>query len=149
MPRARQKCYWCHAPSPIDEQSSVAGRLVFLQRLQAPRVTIASQSFHGHPTGDRPEADLLRLARQRGVKGIANLVAHRRITDVAEFRLDIWRALFLPRSTECGIIVFAVFFAISTAQFPFWVIKQAPWLERRPESVEKAEIGQDWKETLL
>lgn len=97
----------------------------------------------------RPEANLLRLARQRGVKGIANLVAHRRITDVAEFRLDIWRALFLPRSTECGIIVFAVFFAISTAQFPFWVIKQAPWLERRPESVEKAEIGQDWKKTLL
>ena len=34
----------------------------------------------------RPEADLLRLARQRGVKGIANLVAHHRITDVAEWR---------------------------------------------------------------
>ncbi|KAH8755101.1 kinase-like domain-containing protein, partial [Diaporthe sp. PMI_573] len=34
----------------------------------------------------RPEVDLLRVAHERGVEGIANLVGHRRITSVAEMR---------------------------------------------------------------
>ncbi|KJZ68222.1 hypothetical protein HIM_12387 [Hirsutella minnesotensis 3608] len=39
-------------------------------------------------TSDRrkPEADLLRLARQRGVEGIATLIGHRRITSINELR---------------------------------------------------------------
>ncbi|KJZ69638.1 hypothetical protein HIM_10977 [Hirsutella minnesotensis 3608] len=39
-------------------------------------------------TSDRrkPEADLLRLARQRGVEGIARLIGHRRITSINEMR---------------------------------------------------------------
>ncbi|KJZ68312.1 hypothetical protein HIM_12297 [Hirsutella minnesotensis 3608] len=39
-------------------------------------------------TSDRrkPEADLLRLARQRGVEGIARLIGHQRITSINEMR---------------------------------------------------------------
>ncbi|KJZ70353.1 hypothetical protein HIM_10244 [Hirsutella minnesotensis 3608] len=39
-------------------------------------------------TSDRrkPEADLLRLAQQRGVEGIAKLIGHRRITSINEMR---------------------------------------------------------------
>ncbi|KJZ71102.1 hypothetical protein HIM_09521 [Hirsutella minnesotensis 3608] len=42
-------------------------------------------------TSDRrkPEADLLRLARQRGVEGIARLIGHRRITSINELRSDL------------------------------------------------------------
>ena len=34
----------------------------------------------------RPEADLLRLARERGVKGVASLFGHHRITSIADMR---------------------------------------------------------------
>ncbi len=34
----------------------------------------------------RPEADLLRLARERGVKGVANLFGHHHITSIANMR---------------------------------------------------------------
>ncbi|KAF2459673.1 hypothetical protein BDY21DRAFT_338901 [Lineolata rhizophorae] len=42
-------------------------------------------------TSDRrkPEADLLRLARQRGVEGIARLIGHRRIASINEIRSDL------------------------------------------------------------
>ena len=37
----------------------------------------------------RPEADLLRLAHERGVEGIAKLYAHHRITSIADMRRDL------------------------------------------------------------
>ncbi|RMZ89596.1 hypothetical protein DV736_g3180, partial [Chaetothyriales sp. CBS 134916] len=75
-------------PLPITHQRAIVcrGTSCFLTRTPGSKGHDCVTKFSWTSDRRRPEADLLRLARQRGVKGIANLIAHRRITDIAELR---------------------------------------------------------------
>ncbi|XP_044714761.1 kinase [Hirsutella rhossiliensis] len=77
-------------------------------------------------TSDRrkPEADLLRLARQRGVEGIADLIGHRRITSINEMRSGL---IFTKPYTFRG--------APSSAELPGLSIADRPLRKRKSADV--------------
>ncbi|KEF50785.1 uncharacterized protein A1O9_13163, partial [Exophiala aquamarina CBS 119918] len=78
-------------PHPITRQRAIVcrGTSCFLTRTAGSEGYDCVTKFSWTSDRRRREADLLRLARQRGVKGLARLVAHRRITDVAELRCEL------------------------------------------------------------
>ena len=75
-------------PSPFIYQRAIVcrGTSCFLAKTPASESHDCVAKFSWTSDRRRPEAELLKLARQRGVKGVAELVAHRRITSVAEMR---------------------------------------------------------------
>ncbi|PGH11270.1 hypothetical protein AJ79_05005 [Helicocarpus griseus UAMH5409] len=74
--------------SPINGRLSAVERLAISQRFQS---SDWSHVVKFSWTSDRrkPEADLLKLANQRGVKGIARLVGHRSVTSIKDMRSSI------------------------------------------------------------
>jgi len=78
-------------PSPFVHQRAIIcrGTSCFLTKTPGSEGHNCVAKFSWTSDRRRPEADLLRLARQRGVKGIAELVGHRRITSIAEMRAGL------------------------------------------------------------
>lgn len=72
---------------PIAYQRAIVcrGTSCFRARLSSKDLTYVAK-FSWVSDKRRPEADLLRLTRERGVKGVARLFGHHRITSVADMR---------------------------------------------------------------
>ena len=92
----------------------VAAHLAFVPVLPAPR--IRGMSLNSPRTSDkqRPEAALLRLARERGVEGVAKLFGDHRITSTPDMREALQFVCGAARFSECYVESFILLFAVST-----------------------------------
>ena len=75
-------------PVPIAHQRAIVcrGTSCFRARTPSSKDLQYVAKFSWVSDKRRPEADLLRLARERGVKGVAKLFGHHRITSIADMR---------------------------------------------------------------
>ncbi|KAL8847182.1 MAG: hypothetical protein Q9221_007767 [Calogaya cf. arnoldii] len=75
-------------PDPIASQRAIVcrGTSCFRARTPSSEDLRYVVKFSWVSDKRRPEADLLRLARERGVKGVAKLFGHHRITSIADMR---------------------------------------------------------------
>ncbi|KAL9098173.1 MAG: hypothetical protein Q9163_006116 [Psora crenata] len=75
-------------PAPIAYQRAIVcrGTSCFRAKTPSSRNFQYVAKFSWVSDKRRPEADLLRLARERGVKGVAKLFGHYRITSIADMR---------------------------------------------------------------
>ncbi|KAH8753809.1 FunK1 protein kinase, partial [Diaporthe sp. PMI_573] len=75
-------------PQPITHQRAIVcrGTSCYLTKTPGSKDHDCVTKFSWTSDRRRPEVDLLRVAHERGVEGIANLVGYRRITSVAEMR---------------------------------------------------------------
>jgi hypothetical protein len=78
----------CLEPNPITRQRAIVccGTSCFVTKTPGFKDHDCVTKFSWTSARRRPEADLLKLAQQRIVKGVANLVGHLRITIIEEMR---------------------------------------------------------------
>lgn len=116
-------------PCSIAHQRAIVcrGASCFLTKTPGSKFDNCVTKFSWTSDQRQPEADLLRAARQKGVKGIANLIAYKRITEIAELRsgLSFGRPHHF-RNTSSVTSNLSVIFAVEPFQSSFQVTRQVP-----------------------
>ncbi|RCI16304.1 hypothetical protein L249_2827 [Ophiocordyceps polyrhachis-furcata BCC 54312] len=100
-------------PQPFTHQRAIVcrGTTCYLTKPQKSENWSSVAKFSWTSDRRKPEADILRLARQRGVEGIATLIGHRRITSINEIRSGL--SFSKPYSFRSPAPTFSQFFSRS------------------------------------